>query len=387
MNVDALDIDAMNVDVVNANGVNSDVVKADVVIIGGGIAGLSLAWALAPTRTVVLVEAEPALAFHTSARSARQMQPHYGPAVIQELTRRSIAMVEDISATLAAPILIPRPLITLGNHAEVAELLAGQPGLKLLGHTQAMALSPDLRPDTFFAAALDDSAKEVDVPALLEYYRRQGLAAGATVLLSAPVTTVHHDDTGFTLTAGEHEIKASVVVNAAGAWAQEVATLCGVPSQSLIPYRRSVAIVSTARPVNPAGPMVEPFDESYYFRPDGGNLLISPCESVPAPAGDAQVVDADIRALIERIDAVTTLGITGVVRAWTGLRTEAPDGIPVVGFDAAVPNFFWLAGQGGYGIQTSAALATLAAAMITGTLPAADQELAGELSPQRAGVL
>ncbi|AIY03758.1 hypothetical protein ART_4159 [Arthrobacter sp. PAMC 25486] len=362
----------------------------DILIIGGGIAGLSLAWALAPSRRVVLVEAEEELAHHTSSRSARQMQPNYGPPVIRELTLRSIALVQEISASLPEPILRPRPLLTLGSHAEVAALVAQHPALVALDHAETLQLSPDLRPGGFTAAALDDSAMEVDVPALLEFYRSQAQAAGAVVLTAAPVTAAEASPgsfTGsFTLMAGQHRITANVVVNAAGAWAEPVAAIFGAQTKNLVPYRRSVAIVSTASPVNPAGPMVEPADESYYYRPDGGHLLISPCESVPAEPGDAQVLDADITKLIHRIDAVTTLAITGVVRAWTGLRTEAPDGVPVAGFDAAVPNFFWLAGQGGYGIQTSAALATLAAQLIAGTVPAKDAPWAAALSPQRAGL-
>ena len=379
--------------------------EADVLIIGGGIAGLSLAWQLAPAVSVVVVEAEPTLAFHTSSRSARQMQPSYGPKPIAELTRRSISMVEKISAALAAPIVMPRPLLTLGTLDEVAALVAANSNLVRLDHGETMKLSPDLYPEMFEAAALDSTAMEVDVPALLQYYRSQAVAAGAVVLTAAPVVSATPRqptperptplEAGFQVMAGEYKIMAATVVNAAGAWADSVAGIFGVRVRGLVPYRRSVAIVSTAAAVDPAGPMVEPADGSFYYRPDGEHLLISPCESVPAPAGNAHVVDADITELIHRIDAVTTLGVTGVERSWTGLRTEPNDGLPVVGFDAQVPNFFWLAGQGGYGIQTSAALAALAAEMMVGktavglranTLNEADAELAAALSPQRAGL-
>ncbi|ALE05240.1 hypothetical protein AL755_06705 [Arthrobacter sp. ERGS1:01] len=359
---------------------------ADVLIIGGGIAGLSLAWRLAPALDVVLVEAEPTLAFHSSSRSARQMQPSYGPAPIQELTRRSISMVEEISAGLPAPILMPRPLLTLGSAAEVRSLVAGNANLAFLDRTETMRLAPDLRPDGFAAAALDATAMEVDVPALLEFYRSEAVAAGAVILSGAPVNIVESGPGAETVTAGGHTITAGTVVNAAGAWADKVAGLFGVRPRGLVPHRRSVAIVSTREPVNPRGPMVEPADESFYYRPDGARLLISPCESVPAEPGNAQVVDADIAELIHRIDAVTTLGITGVERAWTGLRTQPADGLPVVGFDTELPNFFWLAGQGGYGIQTSAALSALAAGLLTDTLPEGDAGLAAALSPQRPGL-
>ena len=357
----------------------------DVLIIGGGIAGLSLAWRLTPELSVVVVEAESSLAFHSSSRSARQMQPSYGPAPIQELTMRTLAFVEQMSAELPAPILGPRPLLTLGTQTEVAALVARNAHLVQLSHAETMERSPDLRTGAFAAAALDSTAMEVDVPALIEFYRSQAVAAGAVVLTdSRVVSVVPHGSAGLAVTAGVHRLTAAVVVNAAGAWADTVAQLAGVRPRGLVPHRRSAAIVSTEHAVNAAGPMVQPADQSYYYRPDGPHLLISPCESIPAEAGDAQVVAADITELMSRIDAVTTLGITGVVRAWTGLRTHPADGLPVVGFDADVPNFFWLAGQGGYGIQTSAALATFAAALITGTLTNDDGALAAALSPQRA---
>ncbi|NVM97631.1 FAD-binding oxidoreductase [Arthrobacter sp. SDTb3-6] len=358
----------------------------DVLIVGGGIAGLSLAWRLAPSRAVVLVEAEESLGYHSSSRSARQMQPSYGPAPIQELTRRSIAMVGRISERLPAPILMPRPLLTLGTAEQVAQLVAQDPALAALTHAETMDRSPDLRPETFEAATVDGTAMEVDVPALLEFYRSQAMGAGAILLTGSRVSGVESSAGRFQVSAGAHTITATIAVDAAGAWADAVAARFGARPRGLQPHRRSVAIVSTEHPVAPLGPMVQPADGSYYYRPDGGNLLISPCESVPAEPGDAQVAEHDITELIGRIGGVTTAGITGVVQAWTGLRTQPADGLPVVGFDAVVPNFFWLAGQGGYGIQTSAALATLAAALVTGTLPDDDGCLAGALSPQRAGL-
>ena len=359
---------------------------ADILIIGGGIAGLSLAWKLAPGAAVVVVETETELAFHTSSRSARQMQPNYGPAPIRELTLRTIEMVQDISATLPAPILRPRPLLTVGSRTEIAELAAAYPSLKTLDHAQVQALAPEVDPTVYDAATLDDTAKEVDVPTLVEYYRLEAVTAGAVVLTGAQVTSATRRGEGFEVTAGEHVINAAVVVDAAGAWADEVGEMFGARPRGLVPHRRSVAIVQTSVPVNPSGVMVDPADESFYYRPDGANLLISPCESVPAPASNAQVSDADIAALIARLNDLTGWGITTVVRSWTGLRTSPDDGLPVVGFDDDVRGFFWLAGQGGYGIQTSAALATLAADIIKGTVAATDEQLCAELGPQRVSL-
>jgi len=355
-------------------------VNADVLIVGGGIAGLSLAWQLAPRANVVLLEAEGTLAYHTSSRSARQMQPSYGPGPIKELTARSIRAVQQISAELGHSILSPRPLIFIGTEAESAAQSGANGYLKPLSHADALRMSPDLRPESFEAACLDDSALEVDVPQLLEYYRAQAVAAGAAINTDAPVHTAQRTGSGWTVGAGSNAYSAAVVVNAAGAWADPLAVVFGVGIQGLRPHRRTAAIVSTERPVDPAAPMIAAADDTFYYRPDGSDLLISPCESVPCIAEDAKPVDADVRRLMQRIDAVTSLGISGLRRSWTGLRTTAPDGLPVVGYDPEAPGFFWLAGQGGYGIQTSAAMATMASELILtggkscGEVPAAVAE-------------
>ncbi|MCZ2402890.1 FAD-binding oxidoreductase [Paenarthrobacter sp. Z7-10] len=337
---------------------------AEVLIVGGGIAGLSLAWQLAPRAKVVLVEAENALAYHTSSRSARQMQPSYGPAPIRELTTRSIAAVRNISADLGRSILLPRPLIFIGSTEDIAARTAEDEFLVRIGATEALRLSPDLRPGSFADSCLDASALEVDVPALLEYYRAQATAAGAVIVLGAPVHTAARTGSGWTVGAGDHAYSAPVVVNAAGAWADVLAVDFGVRSQGMRPHRRTAAIVRTNRAADPAGPMIAAADDTWYYRPDGSFLLISPCESEPSIPEDARPIEADVRRLMARIDAVSSLGILAVERSWTGLRTSVADGLPVVGFDPEAPGFFWLAGQGGYGIQTSAGLAALAAELI-----------------------
>ncbi|HSN34767.1 MAG TPA: FAD-binding oxidoreductase, partial [Arthrobacter sp.] len=164
--------------------------------------------------------------------------------------------------------------------------------------------------------------------------------------------------------AGQEGFQAAVVVNAAGAWADELAVLSGVEKVQLQPYRRTAAIVDVEQPLPEGSPMVAAADDSFYFRRDGGQVLISPSESVPSGPEDAQPHPGDIEALIGRLNSLTTLGIRGIQQAWTGLRTEAADGVPVVGFDAEAPGFFWLAGQGGYGFQTSSGIAELAAGLI-----------------------
>jgi len=279
-----------------------------------------------------------------------------------------------------------RPLIFIGQVPEIAQLVWQNAYLRPLSPEETLAMSPELVPESFGAACLDNTAMEVDVPALLEFYRAGAIEAGAVVLTGAPVRSGKEVGERWIVEAGEHTIDASTVVNAAGAWADTVAAMFGARPLGLVPYRRSAAIVATAEPVNRLGPMVGAADDTFYYRPDGEQLLISPCESVRAEPGDAQVVASDIDNLIATINDFTSLEITGVVKAWTGLRTSPSDGLPVLGFDADVPGFFWLAGQGGYGIQTSAAMAEFAVGVITGETVPADAWLEEALSPLRPGL-
>ncbi len=355
-------------------------VNCDVLIIGGGIAGLSLAARLGTEADVVLVEAEGSLAYHTSSRSARQMQPSHGPAPIRELTERSIAKVDGISEDIGRRILSPRPLMFIGSRDDVQARLADNGVLKSISPSEALERSPDLRPEAVEAAALDDSALQVEADVLLDYYRDRALEAGVQINCGAPVHTAQRVGAGWVVGAGEEAFKALTVVNAAGAWADPLAVVFGVRTLGLEPYRRTAAVVNTAEPVAADGHMILGANGSFYYRPDGAQLLISPCEAVPSQAEDAKPVPADVERLMQRINGVTTLGLTTVDRSWTGLRTERVDGLPVVGSDEEAPHFFWLAGQGGYGIQTSWAMADLAAGLITGALTDTDP-IAAALSP------
>ncbi|BCW51420.1 hypothetical protein StoSoilB13_37620 (plasmid) [Arthrobacter sp. StoSoilB13] len=174
--------------------------------------------------------------------------------------------------------------------------------------------------------------------------------------------------------AGTEGFQSAVVVNAAGAWADELAVISGVEKLGLQPYRRTAAIVNVEQSLTRQTPMVAAADHSFYFRAEGDQVLISPSETVPSGAEDAKPYAGDVDKLISRLNSVTSLGIRSVDRAWTGLRTEAADGIPVVGFDAEAKGFFWLAGQGGYGFQTSSAIAELAADLILGNVEADSPE-------------
>lgn len=338
----------------------------DVVIVGGGIAGLSLASALAGKCSVALVEAEQTLAYHASSRSARHLIPSYGPPVVQELTVRTLELIAAGDAHRPEPVLSPRGFMLIGDEAAVREQSSGH--MRPISHAEALELCPALVPDSFSAAGLDTGAFACNAPLLLEDLRRQAEGNGVDIITGARVHSAQRLGSGWELGAGQEGFQAAVVVNAAGAWADELAVLSGVEKVQLQPYRRTAAVVDVEHPLPEGSPRVAAADDSFYFgpygRPDGGQVLISPSERVPSGPEDARPHPGDVEALIARLNTLTTLGIRGIRRAWTGLRTEAADGVPVVGFDAEAPGFFWLAGQGGYGFQTCSGIAELAAGLI-----------------------
>ena len=344
----------------------------DVVIVGGGIAGLSLASALAGKCTVALVEAEQSLAFHTSSRSARQLIPSYGPPVVQELTVRTLEMMRARDAELPEPVLTPRGFMLVGDEEAVRAEASGN--MQTITHAEAMQLCPVLKPESFTAAGLDNGSFGCNAPALLEDHRIRAEAAGADIITGARVHSAQRLGSGWQVGAGTEGFQSAVVVNAAGAWADELAVISGVEKLGLQPYRRTAAIVNVEQSLTRQTPMVAAADHSFYFRAEGDQVLISPSETVPSGAEDAKPYAGDVDKLISRLNSLTSLGIRSVDRAWTGLRTEAADGIPVVGFDAEAKGFFWLAGQGGYGFQTSSAIAELAADLILGNVEADSPE-------------
>ncbi|GGH89684.1 NAD(P)/FAD-dependent oxidoreductase [Arthrobacter liuii] len=346
----------------------------DVLIVGGGIAGLSLASALAGRCSVALVEAEQELAYHTSSRSARQLIPSYGPPAVQELTVRTLELLAARDADLPEPVLTPRSFMLVGSGADVAAEASGH--MQPITVDRAVELCPALVPGSFEAAGLDTGSFGCNAPLLLEDHRQRAASSGADIITGARVHSAQRLGSGWQVGAGAEGFETGVLVNAAGAWADELAVLSGVEKLGLQPYRRTAAIAAVDHPLPAATPMVAAADNSFYFRPDGEDVLISPSETVPSGPEDARPRPGDVERLVEKLNAFTSLGITAIRRSWTGLRTEAADGVPVAGFDAEAPGFYWLAGQGGYGFQTSSAMAELAA----------DQILAGQSGQGEARV-
>ncbi len=358
----------------------------DTVVVGGGIAGASIAYELAATRSVLLLEAETALARHSTARSAATYIPGHGSAPLRALVAASGPRFARLEAELdAPPLLTPRGLLHVAFDAEgAAELAAdlaeqaGEPWAPVpIDPAEAQRVCPVLRPGVVCAAAVVEAAADLDAEALHQAYVRGLRRRGGTVRTAAPVTGVERRGDGWRVQAGAEAIDTAEIVDAAGAWADVVAALAGVPRIGLTPYRRTIAVVRVPDPSRLQGPdgarlpMVVDVPERFYFKQEGDGLLVSPADETPVEPHDVRPDELDVAAAVERAEAVTGLGLRSVRAAWAGLRSFVPDRLPVVGAWPEHPGFWFCAGQGGSGIETAPALAAFAAAVVTGgALPA-----------------
>ncbi len=346
----------------------------DVLVIGAGIAGASAAALLAETQTVVMLEREVAPGMHSTGRSAALFSEIYGGVAVRALSRASRDFLYNPPPGFAeAPIVRPRGALHIASETQIDALDAFcalpdvAPAIQRLGADEARALCNILRLDYVAAGALETGSADVDVDLLHQGYLRQFKARGGRLVVNAEVTGLCHGPEGWTIDTPGQTYQAATVVNAAGAWADEIAILAGAHTVGLQPGRRTALIVDA-----PAGsgsedwPMVIDVDEQFYFRPSGGALMLSPADETPSAPCDAQPDEWDIAVAIDRVQTATTLDVRQVRHRWAGLRSFTPDRNPVVGYAADRPGFFWLAGQGGYGIQTAPAMARLACALVLG---------------------
>jgi D-arginine dehydrogenase len=331
-------------------------IETDVAVVGAGIAGVSVAGELAADRSVVLLEQENQPAYHTTGRSAAMFLQSYGGPAVRALSAASRPVFDAVGTLLT-----PRPLLWVAPPAQagkLAALAAAQPELVAVDPVEHC---PVLRPGWCAGALLEADALEIDVLGLHQHYLGSARRAGARLLLNAAVHGGRHRHGRWRLDTAAGPVAATTVINAAGAWADRVAAALGVPPIGLRPLRRTAAVARADR-VDRAGPLVADVGETFYFRPEGAGMLVSPADETPSEPCDARPDDLDVALALERVNEATVLGLRSVVTAWAGLRTFAPDRIPVAGPDPAAPGLHWLAGQGGYGIQIAPALARLVAA-------------------------
>ncbi|HHC09365.1 MAG TPA: FAD-binding oxidoreductase [Actinobacteria bacterium] len=366
--------------------------RVDVVVVGAGIAGASAAYELAAHGDVALVEREPVAGYHTTGRSAALYTESYEKGPVQLLTLASGPFLRDPPDDFVDhPLLTPLPVLYVATAAQLETLdrivaeVAGRTELRRLGGEELHQACPALDPTRLVAGLLEPAAHEIDVHALHQGYLRGARRRGTATLLDTAVTALRRRDRRWEVRAGETVLVADVVVDAAGAWADEVAVLADVEPLGLTPLRRTAFTFGAEGHDLTGWPMVVDADERFYFKPERDQLMGSLADETPSEPCDARPEEIDVALAIERITAVTDFTIRSVRRTWAGLRTFSPDRLPVVGFEPTADGFLWLAGQGGFGIMTAPAMARLAAAIVAGgPLPdGIDPDLAAAVAPGR----
>lgn len=342
----------------------------DVAIIGAGIAGASLAAEIAPHASVLLVEGEAHPGYHATGRSAAFWQESYGGPLIQPLTTASGPVLA------AGGFLRSRGALYIGRAEDEAVLAAFERDyadsgvvLERIAGDRLRGQLPGLLPH-WDRAVGEASCTDIDVAGLHQHYLAQGRKAGAKLVCDSPLRAAERGADGWRLTAGGDTHHARLLVNAAGAWADDVARLAGARPVGIQPYRRTIAQLIVDPPASAALPLILDINGRFYFKPEaGGRLWLSPHDETPSVPCDVAPEDVDVATAIDRLNHVVDWRVQRVEHRWAGLRSFAPDRLPVYGPDPQLPGFFWCAGQGGFGIQTSVAGARIAAAMLLGHAP------------------
>ncbi len=353
--------------------------NCDFLIIGAGMAGASAAYELtggAPGATVVVLEREEFPGYHTTGRSAAIYTACYGHPVIRALSAASRPFFDAPPAGFAEhPLLTPRGILYIGRadqRSAVENLYTDcrdlAPGLRLIDGAEAEGLVPVLAPGYTDQAVFEPEAMDMDVDAILQGYLKGFKARGGTVITDAEVQGLERrQGGGWRVQTRAGPFTAGTVINAAGAWADEVARLAGLAPLGLVAKRRTAVVFDPPAGVDCASwPAVIDADERFYFTPDAGRILASPADETPTAPADAQPEDIDVATAIDRVERATTFKVASIGRKWAGLRSFFPDKVPAVGPDATEDSFFWLAGQGGYGIMTASAMGRSAAALAAG---------------------
>jgi D-arginine dehydrogenase len=368
----------------------------DFLVIGAGAAGSAAAYALSSRGKVAVIERESAPAYHSTGRSAAVLAENYGPVLWQRLSTASRPFFENPPAGFAEHKLL-RPLGALFfATAEETRILEGsarelqQRGVahRLMMPREALTLCPVVRTEPFALALHEPGCADIDAAALVQGWLKLARRNGASVLLDAAVEAIERGGGQWQVRTRTATLRAPVLVNAAGAWADDVAALAGLPRRGITPYRRTAITFDP-----PAGhdaarwPMTFDMAETWYFKPEGGRIMASPVDKSPSAPCDCQPEELDIAIAADRIQQATTMDVRRIVRSWAGLRTFAPDEQPVIGPDPVEPSFVWLAGQGGNGVMAAPAAAQLAAALALGEgVPPALQAVgidAASVSPGR----
>ena len=355
----------------------------DAVIIGGGIAGVSAGYYLARAGlSVHLVEAERTLAYHTTGRSAATYLENYGSPVVRQVTIASRSFFTDPPEQTDALLWSPRAMLAVGGpemadelRREADEARVLSPATEFVDGDEARRLCPVLRPELVGGALLDPEAMGLDVAAIHQTFLRGLRARGGTVSTNARVTGLDPTDSGWRVIAGDLVLDTPVVVNAAGAWCDRMGELAGVAPVGLRPLRRTACVLAVADEIDTSRWPLVSFNGTGaatqgYMKPEPGGLLVSPADEVLSEPCDARPEEIDVARGLDAVARWTTLDIRHIRSTWAGLRSFVADRTLVAGFAPDGPGFFWLTGQGGYGIHTAPGLGRATCGLIVdGHLP------------------
>ncbi|WP_299819095.1 FAD-binding oxidoreductase [uncultured Roseibium sp.] len=360
---------------------------SDFLIIGGGIAGAGAAARLAPHASVRVLEMEDALGRHSTGRSAAIYIRNYGNQTLRALNAISEPVLENPEGISDASLLSPRGEMLIAGEDELGAFeayLKGAEGMERLTPDEAVSLFPLLRKDRIAAAAIERDAKDIDVDRFLQGLARLARRHGAHFVMSAPARRITRVSGQWRVETPQGVFEAPVLINAAGAWADEIAALAGVRKIGLVAMRRSAAIIPPPEGVDVTGwPLVASASESWYAKPDAGKLMVSPADEDPVAPHDVWADDMVLAEGLHRFEQAVTMPVTRVERNWAGLRSFVADRTPVVGFASDADGFFWLAGQGGYGVQTAPALSQLTADLCLGRKSDLTDSVVQALAPAR----
>ena len=367
----------------------------DFVIIGAGISGASAAYQLAQSGSVVLVEAESVPGYHSTGRSAALYTRNFGGPVVRRINSASHPFfMNPPDGFCERPLLTPRGALAIAAPGEedklepILSLSAAGNEIEKVTAARALELAPLLRPERVAAGAYESGVMDMDVAALHQGFLRGVKRSGGLVVCGGRVERLDRRDGHWRIAVGDAVIEGRIIVNAAGAWADQIGGMAGATSIGLTPKRRTAIIVDAPSGVDVgAMPAVEYAGCPAYFKPDAGRIMASLGDETPLPAQDVQPDELDVALLADWLQNETLLTVTRIEHSWAGLRSFVADKAPVVGFDPIAPDFFWLAGQGGYGIMMAPALGRAAAGLIvSGSLPADLLEgglCESDLSPSR----
>ena len=364
----------------------------DAVVIGGGIAGASVAAFLAQDGVKSgLFEMESSLAYHTTGRSAALLTPHYGPDSIQAFASIGRSFLENPTVETDDPLITPKYLVTVTDEEHV-QLVERPPSSLWWSEAECMKQVPFLKQGKFIGAVIDTEVASIDVHALHSLYLKMFTNGGGQIFRDANISTLKQNSSG----VWEFEIKSEIfqspiIINAAGAWGDEIAGMAGIGPVGLVPKRRTVIVVDenqfTGTDFDSLPFVVVEPDYVYFQKFGSGKLMISPADKTPTKPCDAQPDEMDIAIGASRFEEVTTLNIRRIDHSWAGLRTFSPDNDPVIGWEPNREGFFWLVGQGGYGVFSSPAIGRYAASLIANSTPPKEYQESGypfeALSPDR----